>query len=410
MSALSIPVRQGPPSTTKHYLELDSLRGLGAFTVIFCHFMGAYPEDVPWFWLFTNTPLAVLRGGNEGIIFFFLLSGFVLSLSFLGKKNVPYLPFLTKRLFRLYPAYILSVFAAFALKRLLYDGPIPGYGWTNTQWIHPATWSIFAEHLPMITRFRTAYLNSPVWSLVVEMRISLVFPLLMVFYHKFRGRAVWGAALFSLLCGYADYYLRTTHGHKDLQSILRTLSFAGFFVMGAYLAHNRKQLIESLLSLGALKRRALVAAGLLLYTNDLWISCRWIAAVIPQTEALNQPPLTNLITSVGASIILIWAISAPSFLSNKAVHFFGKISYSTYLWHMVVLFTSIATLHALFPIWQVLLIAFGVTVIVSTLSFYYIEMPTMRLGHRLSKALALWMEQRRSTRMPCAEQAALKEP
>jgi len=367
--------------------------------VIWCHFLGSYPPDTSWMWIFTDTPLAVSRGGNEGIVFFFLLSGFVLSFSFLSEKKKPYyLPYLAKRIFRLYPAYIVAVFAAFLVKRFFLDGPIPGYSdnWINAQWTHPATWKIFADHLPLVTRFKTSYLNPPVWSLVVEMRISLVFPLLMLLFLKFRGRAVWSIALLSILSGYASYHLKSDGGHKDLQSILSTASFVCFFLMGAYLAHARKHLMDRLLSLSALQRRALVAAGLLLYTNDLWISCRWIAAVVPQTVGLNQPPLTKFITGIGASIILVWAISVSSFLSHKLVHFFGQISYSMYLWHMVALYGCIATLHARLPIWQVLLIALAGTVALSTLSFYYIELPTMRLGRKLSDALGLWMERRRA--------------
>lgn len=397
---------------TRHYEELDSLRGLGAFTVIWCHFLGSYPPDTSWLWIFIDTPLAVLRGGNEGIVFFFLLSGFVLSLSFLSEKKVHhYLPYLAKRIFRLYPAYLVAVFAAFLVKFFLLDGRIPGYSdnWINAQWTHPATWKVLVDHLPLVTRFRTSYLNPPVWSLVVEMRISLFFPLLMLLFLKFRGRAVWGIAALSILSGYAYYCLKGNDGYKNLQSLLSTASFACFFVMGAYLAHGRKQLMERLLSLGTWQRRALVLAGLLLYTNDLWISCRWIVAVAPQARLLNHPPLTNFITGIGASIILVWAISVSSFLSHKVVHFFGKISYSMYLWHMVALYGCIATLHARFPIWQVLLFALAGTIALSTLSFYFVELPTLRLGRKISDALTLWLERRRAP-APCEQVALNKEP
>jgi len=379
---------------TRHYEELDSLRGLGAFTVIWCHFLGCYPIDTKWLWIFTDTPLAVLRAGNEGIIFFFLLSGFVLSFSFLSEKKKPhYLSYLAKRIFRIYPAYVVAVFAALLVKLLFFHGPFPGYSeeWINRQWMHPGTWKVFTQHLPLITRFKTSHLNPPVWSLVVEMRISLVFPLLMALFLKFRLRVVSVAALLSLLSGYAFYYLRDNGDNKNIQSLLETLSFVSFFLMGAYLAHARKRLMERLLSLGAFQRRMVVLAGLLLYTNDLWISCRWITAVVPQAVLLNQPPLTNFITGIGASIILIWAISIPSFLSHKLVHFFGKISYSMYLWHMVALYGCIATLHAHFAIWQVWIFAFAATVALSSLSFYGVELPTIRLGRKLSDALERWM-------------------
>ena len=386
---------QRPLPETRHFEELDSLRGLGAFTVIWCHFLGCYPGGTPWLWIFTQTPLAVLRAGNEGIVFFFLLSGFVLSFSFEnGKKTPRYLPYLVKRIFRLYPAYLVAVFAAFLVKQALFDGPIPGYSneWINKHWTQPGTWKIFAEHLPLITRFHTSYLNPPVWSLVVEMRISLVFPLLMLLFLRFRHWAVWGAAALSMASGYAWMALKAQGGNKDLLSLLDTCSYAGFFLMGALLAHARVPWMARLRALPALQRRALVAAGLLLYTNDLWISCRWITAFVPQAALLNQPPFTNFLTGIGASIILLWAISVPSFLSHKVVHFFGKISYSLYLWHMVALYACIAMLHSRLPIWQVWIVALAATVAASALSYHFVELPMMRAGRSLSSALARRLE------------------
>ena len=144
---------------TRHYEELDSLRGLGAFTVIFCHFLGAYPESMPWMWIFgdnalgtvwnafhgvtphgapllemlVGVPMVLLRASSEAIIFFFLLSGFVLSLSFVNGKKPAYLPYLVKRVFRLYPAFLAAITAAFLVKLWLLNGPIAGYSdaWIN---------------------------------------------------------------------------------------------------------------------------------------------------------------------------------------------------------------------------------------------------------------------------------------
>lgn len=388
---------------TRHYEELDSLRGLCALTVVWCHFLGSYPLDTPWLWVFTNTPLAILRTANSGVIFFFLLSGFVLSLSFLGEKKHHYFPYALKRVFRLYPAYIAAVFAAFLVKYNLLDGPIPGYSdhWINAQWTHPATWKVFADHLPLVTRFRTSYLNPPIWSLVVEMRISLIFPLLMLLFFKLRNKAVWSAVIVSIASGFAYYYLKANGANKDLQSVLNTASFVCFFVMGICLADARQKLCETFQALAAWPRRLLVLAGLLLYSNDLWI-----AALFPRAAALNPAPVTNFITGAGASVILIWAISVRSFLLHPAVHFFGKISYSLYLWHMVALYGSIALLHAVLPIWQVLCAALAATILLSALSYRFIEIPTMRLGRSLSHSLAGWIERRRTA----PEEVLVKEP
>ena len=428
---------------TRHYEELDSLRGLGAFTVIFCHFLGAYPESMPWMWIFgdnalgtvwnafhgvtphgapllemlVGVPMVLLRASSEAIIFFFLLSGFVLSLSFVNGKKPAYLPYLVKRVFRLYPAFLAAITAAFLVKLWLLNGPIAGYSdaWINKHWCQPPTWKVFCDHLPLINRFSTSYLNPPVWSMVVEMRISIIFPLLMLLFLKFRSKAVAGLILLALCCDAWFFVLKQGKGNKDLVSLLQTASNIGFFLMGAWLANHRLRLVAWVQSLTPLQRRGLVATALILYKNDLWISSHWLAGLGGHIPGISESwptglgiGLLHLTSAIGASILLVWAISVRSFLCNKVVLFFGKISYSLYLCHMVTLYACIALLHAYLPIWQVLCVALASTIALSTLSYYYVEAPTMRWGRALSQSLARWMERRR-TPAPCVE-AALKEP
>jgi len=381
---------------TRHYEELDSLRGLGAFTVIWCHFLGCLPPDTAqhqwWIWLFKDTPLSVLQAGNEGIVFFFLLSGFVLSLSFIGGKKQPlYLPYLAKRIFRLYPAYLVAVFAAYLVKLFCYNGPIPGYAeFFNHLWQLSGGWNIFVSHLPLITQFKTAHLNPPVWSLVVEMRISLIFPLLVLLFTRFKAKSVALGLLFSILCGYVALHLKAEGSHKVAQSIFRTLSFIGYFQLGIYLADNKNQFIEKVASLSRKSRYGLVLAGTLLYTNDLWLHA--LTQYVPQVLMLNKPPLTNFLTGLGASIFLIVAISIPSFLSNRVVHFFGTISYSMYLLHTVILNAFVATLHPYLNMWQMWILVFTATVAASAFCFHFVELPSMKLGSTVSKALARRLE------------------
>jgi peptidoglycan/LPS O-acetylase OafA/YrhL len=67
------------------YTQLDSLRGLAACTVVFCHATNVLPavyDDPGRAWWLTETPLGLLRAGSAAVDFFFVLSGFVLALPF----------------------------------------------------------------------------------------------------------------------------------------------------------------------------------------------------------------------------------------------------------------------------------------------------------------------------------------
>lgn len=96
------------PTSTRHFDELDSLRGLAAITVAFGHLALLTFASTTWpdhphiaFWrhvvtLLNRTPLAFLMAGGAAVRFFFVLSGFVLMLPFLRRKENPYSPYLVK--------------------------------------------------------------------------------------------------------------------------------------------------------------------------------------------------------------------------------------------------------------------------------------------------------------------------
>jgi peptidoglycan/LPS O-acetylase OafA/YrhL len=85
--------------------ELDGLRGLAALTVFFSHVIGLFPGHEAF--RVQKTPLHILWDGNAAVVFFFLLSGYVLALPFVdaGRRAIRPASFIIKRLFRLYPAY-----------------------------------------------------------------------------------------------------------------------------------------------------------------------------------------------------------------------------------------------------------------------------------------------------------------
>ena len=98
--------------------QLDAMRGLAALSVVIHHslltlpvFLSAhYHEAVsPQNSALTDSPFHIFWAGREAVILFFMLSGFVLSLSYLKHKELPYKIFILKRICRLYVPYISSI-------------------------------------------------------------------------------------------------------------------------------------------------------------------------------------------------------------------------------------------------------------------------------------------------------------
>src|ERR1700722_11705379 len=107
-----------------HYL--DSIRGIAAFIVVISHCWQTNPEafrdahrgltsalhSVPGLLLYFLDKWT--EAGRSCVIMFFVLSGFVLAFSLL-KKPAGFAGYVVKRLFRIYPAFLLVIVASYLL-------------------------------------------------------------------------------------------------------------------------------------------------------------------------------------------------------------------------------------------------------------------------------------------------------
>ncbi len=163
--------------------ELDSLRGLAALGVVLHHglfYSGALPT--PLIDHLRSTPLQVFVQGRPFVLLFFVLSGFVLSRSLASSAPAlrTYFGWSLQRAIRLIVPAAGSVVLSAVLYRLAYSGSWPD----ETTWMQLLSWAAPPDLHRIVIEgglFEQGALNNPLWTLIIELRISLVIPLLVWF-------------------------------------------------------------------------------------------------------------------------------------------------------------------------------------------------------------------------------------
>jgi peptidoglycan/LPS O-acetylase OafA/YrhL len=378
----------------RHVVSLDGLRGLGALCVLCTHYTLHLFQDAPGYpsvagtlIAVDHTPLHVIFAGYPWINMFFVLSGFALSAMVSGPGNTPrtYLPYAINRVFRIYPAYFFTVLATFLLQHFLYKGPISAFGdWFNGSWTTPPTQRDLLDHAIMIGRFNTNRFVFVIWSLVQEMRISLVFPLLYAVVARLgvRGAISVGIGLLAL-----DFTWATLADNDYLSpnTYYFTLHYTLFFWAGSVIFKFREALQQWWVERHNGQIAALGIVGFILFTYGSSVE-----KLLPP-DAMRTVVLADWLSGPGAVLIIMFALySAPfaRFLSTRTMRFLGTISYSLYLVHGIVLLAALHALYGVVPLGILLPSCVAACVLISFVSFTIVEKPFMRLGKRSASSVA----------------------
>lgn len=365
--------------------QLDGLRGMAALFVLLSHVIrvsGAWDGGVVP--ALDRTPLHLLVGGREAVLLFFTLSGFVLALPFLSGADRPYGSYVIKRVFRIYIPYLAAVLLAFAGATLLARGYIPGMSdWFQTHWNQPPSGRDIANHVGMLGRFRSSEYGLSFWSLIHEMRVSLVFPFVVLPVIRWgTGRAALYALSFSVagvvwaslsgigLTGGAGEYAVTVH-------------LIGIFLFGAMLAKHREAIVERIRDLRAPARIAILLLGAACY-----IEGRRVTEIMGETTVAQALEHWTFALGAGVAITFLLASArAGRAFTHASLAFLGHISYSLYLLHGVVIYALVHILSPYLPVWLILALALPAAIAVGALSARYIEEPAMAMGRNLSERL-----------------------
>jgi peptidoglycan/LPS O-acetylase OafA/YrhL len=303
----------------------------------------------------------------------------------LRNSKSTYPQYAIRRTARLYFPYIIAIITALILRNtLVHQGiaDIPkSHLWSSSLSVYQ-----ILDHLTFVTNFDTSMVDFVIWTLVQEMRISLIFPLIMLAVNKYGWKT--NMVFFGIMGILANIVIVYSHAlvpdgwAGSLINYSSTVHYCFFFVIGALLERYSTNLWNFYRSLSRVRKLALGLMSLVIYTY----AGRFFAAKGVVSLLTNDWP------SFPAIVIIILFVLFSSRLSIllqlKPIRFLGKISYSLYLYHPIILLAAIYALYGKIHLFVILCIAFPVTLIVSTLSYVYVEEPSRKIGKELSARLA----------------------
>lgn len=354
------------PDPSTRWSHVDSLRAVAALLVVWTHATDLFVDFQPreWTWLWDLTKTADL--GRIGVIAFFGVSGFLIPNSLQGRGVAGARTFVVRRVFRLFPAFWISVPLGVLTIWALFDKPI---GW--------------ADVLLNLTMTPAAFGATPVMGLYWTLTYELAF---------------YGICLGLFLLG-----LLHRRGVLALMLAACVTAFGATFGCGA-LARDQALmdlgivfLNASALFLGAVWRQwlegglrtpeRLVLLGAL---GTFWLIIPAASAYVLLIRGLDNPFFVTLPIAYGAGVGLFIAMTSVAKVRWRPLAWIGLVSYSLYLLHPVVIYPMVFLLRGTMlahvappPVW----IAIGAVLSIglAAAAFYAVEQPGIALGRRLTR-------------------------
>lgn len=361
-----------------HIVELDSFRGLAALFVVFHHFVEGWEDASPPHLLHYLHYVPFLINGSARVMLFYVLSGFVLTLPLLSARKQDYPNYVLRRIARIYLPYVAALVLAVLGCAAFYGREMYGPVF-HTVWRSPPSVSLVAQHLALLGRYDVDAYNPPTWSLVHEMRISLIFPLLCLVTLRLRAWAALLVALsFPVVARMQELFGTIYYGDGPGASSISwtvTVGFCGLFLIGSLAARYRRPLVRSLIAAPAALRWTLFLLAVVLYQyNDL----------------LHVPrSLRNFTVGLAAAYLITQSQVPDGWLSRllclAPLRFLGRISYSLYLIHVPILMVLAIETYGKFT-YGYLFVPFLTASILAAIVFHQaVEVPAIALGKAIGR-------------------------
>ena len=346
---------------TVYRSDIDGLRAIAVLVVV------AFHLGVPF-----------VRGGFVGVDIFFVISGYLITgivASEIAAGTFSLQQFYIRRIRRIFPA-LLAVLMASALASAFLQFPAETRDFGKSL-IAAVFFSSNLYFLSTAQYFGGASDSMPLlhtWSLAVEEQFYLVFPLLLMLIWR-SGQRAWTLIVpIAAIAATISFALSVATVYRQQDSAFYLIHFRAWeLAAGALLALGllpplRNRLLADAIGIGGL---VLMALTITLYHRDL-----------------HFPGALALAPVAGAAAILYSGTCPGTFvariLSWRPLAFVGLISYSLYLWHWpIIVFWQDYSGHRPGPLGSTVL--FSASVLMSVLSWRYIERPMRQSGSLVSR-------------------------
>lgn len=355
-----------------HADYIDGLRAVAILSVMMYHL------NKNWF-----------PGGFVGVDIFFVISGFVVSMSASRLGNVGFIDFAShfyaRRMARILPALIFCLLITFFVATLF----IPP-AWLSAS-IKKVGLGAFFGVSNFLLMANTGNYFAPsaefnpythTWSLGVEEQFYFLFPLLFFIWLRGKKRlSFFLFFIFALISLGCSWVISKTH---PAQAFYMIWSRFWELALGVLLFQGMRLFGRSFDLKGVSQRRfdLLAVVGVLMVAVGFYVA-------VPE----KSPISAGWMSTIGVAIIL-GALHGRSggflgmVLTRKPMLFMGKISYSLYLWHWPVFVLFRWTVGLDDVVCQ--LVALIVTLLLSIFSYYFIERPPMRIAMRVMRPAVIF--------------------
>lgn len=336
-SSASAPVRD---LTAGYRPEIDSLRAIAVIAVLLSHWLPWFPRPINW--------------GIGGVYLFFAISGYVITRGLLQEKDrsgsIDFRQFFMRRIVRIWPAYYMCIAVSYFVWPGFPDGTV--------------IWHL--TFLSNVLFSQKAQFPAHFWSLSVEQQFYLAWPFLALLSRK---RLAWVCVAMLVIAPLSRALLIDQH---PLSSYYATNSNLDCLAAGALAAifERCRTVIPAIVGLVS---AALLASVCVANATGHYIWCWGM--------------MGTAFAGLSFSLILLFdrLPMLAKAISPEPLLYIGKISYGIYLYHMIV---GLYLFDVLVPIKGpevFAAVAFCVTVVVASISWYCFERPIKSLITTLAR-------------------------